>query len=54
MNKIPNLLRTIGEFQLAEQQKVKHSEVSEKSLGQLVRSVVIESKKMLVEAYLNF
>ncbi|MFT4827098.1 MAG: myo-inositol-1(or 4)-monophosphatase, partial [Paracoccaceae bacterium] len=47
------LLRTIGEFQLAEQQKVKHSDVSEKSLNQLVSYVDIESEKMLVEGLLK-
>jgi myo-inositol-1(or 4)-monophosphatase len=53
MNQISSLLRTIGEFQLAEQQKVKHSDVSEKSLNQLVSYVDIESEKMLVEGLLK-
>jgi myo-inositol-1(or 4)-monophosphatase len=53
MNHIPTLLRTIGEFQLAEQQKVKHSDVSEKSLNQLVSYVDIESEKMLVDGLLT-
>jgi myo-inositol-1(or 4)-monophosphatase len=53
MNQISSLLRTIGVFQLAEQQKVKHSDVSEKSLNQLVSYVDIESEKMLVEGLLK-
>jgi myo-inositol-1(or 4)-monophosphatase len=53
MQNIPALLRTIGTFQLAEQQKVKHSDVSEKSLNQLVSYVDIESEKMLVEGLLK-
>jgi myo-inositol-1(or 4)-monophosphatase len=53
MNQISFLLRTIGVFQLAEQQKVKHSDVSEKSLNQLVSYVDIESEKMLVEGLLK-
>jgi 3'-phosphoadenosine 5'-phosphosulfate (PAPS) 3'-phosphatase len=53
MHHIPTLLRTIGEFQLAEQQKVKATDVSEKSLNQLVSYVDIESEKMLVEGLLK-
>jgi myo-inositol-1(or 4)-monophosphatase len=50
---ISTLLKHIGEFQLAEQQKVKHTDVSEKSLNQLVSYVDIESEKMLVEGLLK-
>jgi len=53
MNNIPHLLRTIGAFQLTEQQKVKHTDVSEKSLNQLVSYVDIESEKMLVAGLLK-
>jgi len=53
MQNIPHLLRTIGAFQLTEQQKVKHTNVSEKSLNQLVSYVDIESEKMLVAGLLK-
>ena len=52
-HQISSLLRTIGTFQLAEQQKVKYTDVSEKSLNQLVSYVDIESEKMLVEGLLK-
>ena len=50
MQNIPHLLLTIGAFQLTEQQKIKHTDISEKSLNQLVSHVDIEIEKMLVEA----
>ncbi len=53
MHQIPHLLHTICQFQLQEQQKVKRSDVSEKSLNQLVSYVDIESEKMLVEGLLK-
>ncbi len=48
MHHIPHLLHSVGQFQLVEQQKVKNTDVSEKTLNQLVSYVDIESEKMLV------